>query len=43
MYIEIPNSRKVQIIRPTLGEIRNEPLDAAGVSMSGVAGIYLST
>jgi hypothetical protein len=36
-YIEITNSSSVQIINPTLGEIRNEPEDAA------VTGIYLST
>jgi hypothetical protein len=37
MYIEITNSSSVQIISPTLGEIKNEPEDAA------VTGIYLST
>ena len=39
-YIEMPNSSSVQIISPTLGVIRNEPLDAAGTR---TAGIYLST
>jgi hypothetical protein len=29
MNKEIPNTTSVQIIRPTLGEIRNEPLDEA--------------
>ena len=29
MYIEIPNSSSVQIISPTFGVIRNEPLEEA--------------
>ncbi len=36
-YIEMTNNSSVQIISPTLGEIRNEPEDEAET------GIYLST
>ena len=35
--MEIPNSSSVQIISPTLGEIRNDPLEEAALS------IYLRT
>jgi hypothetical protein len=39
MYIEIPNSTSVQIISPTLGEIRNEPPDDAATGMCETAAI----
>jgi hypothetical protein len=42
MYIEIPNRSRVQIISPTLGVIRKEPLEAA-TGRCETAAIYLST
>jgi polyhydroxyalkanoate synthesis regulator phasin len=42
MYIEIPNSSRVQIISPTLGVIRKEPLEEATGRCETVA-IYLRT
>jgi hypothetical protein len=35
MTSEMPNRSSVQIIRPTFGETRNEPLDATGVMTAG--------
>ena len=42
MYIEIPNSSSVQIISPTFGVIRKEPLEDATGRCETTA-IYLST
>ena len=42
IHIEIPNSSSVQIISPTLGVIRNEPLEAAA-GRRAATDIYLST
>jgi hypothetical protein len=42
MYSEIPNRSRVQIISPTFGVIRNEPLEEA-MGRCETAAIYLST